>query len=40
MHSVVGYRALAVDYSENGRYGNNGIDYLQHGPVIGVKFNW
>lgn len=40
MHSIVGYRALAVDYSENGRYGKNGIDYLQHGPVIGVKFNW
>ena len=40
MHSVVGYRALAVDYSENGRYGRNGIDYLQHGPVIGAKFNW
>lgn len=40
MHSVVGYRALAVDYSETGAHGKNGIDYLQHGPVLGAKFNW
>jgi hypothetical protein len=40
MHSIVGYRALAVDYSENGRFGKNGIDYLQHGPLLGAKFNW
>jgi hypothetical protein len=40
MHSVVGYRALAVDYSESGAHGKNGIDYVQHGPVIGAKFNW
>jgi hypothetical protein len=40
MHSVVGYRALAVDYSENGAHGKNGIDYIQHGPVLGAKFNW
>jgi hypothetical protein len=29
MHSVVGYRALAVDYSETGAHGKNGIDYLR-----------
>ena len=40
MRSVIGYRALSVDYSENGRYGKNGIDWIQHGPVLGVKFNW
>jgi hypothetical protein len=40
MHSVIGYRALAVDYSETGAHGKNGIDYLQHGPVLGAKFNW
>ena len=39
-HSVVGYRALAVDYSENGRFGKNGLDAVQHGPVLGVRFNW
>ena len=40
MHSVVGYRALSVDYSESGVHGENGVDYIQHGPVLGAKFNW
>ena len=26
LRTVVGYRALAVDYSENGRFGKNGLD--------------
>jgi len=39
-HSVIGYRALAVDYSENGKFGKNGLDFVQHGPVLGVKFSW
>ena len=38
--SVVGYRALAVDFSEESRFGRNGVDFVQHGPVIGVKFRW
>lgn len=40
MRSVVGYRALSVDYSENGRHGRNGIDWIQHGPLLGVNFSW
>ena len=40
MRSVVGYRALSVDYSETGKHGKNGIDWVQHGPLIGVKFGW
>jgi hypothetical protein len=40
LHAVIGYRALAVDYSERGRYGKDGLDAVQHGPVIGVTFNW
>jgi hypothetical protein len=40
LHAVVGYRALAVDFSENGRFGKNGLDVVQHGPVMGVTFNW
>lgn len=40
MHAVVGYRALAVDYSESGRFGKNGLDVVQHGPVIGASFRW
>ena len=40
MHTVIGYRALAVDYSENGRYGKNGLDIVQHGPVMGVTLSW
>ena len=35
-----GYRALAVDYSDRGRFGRNGLDMVQHGPVMGVTFNW
>jgi hypothetical protein len=40
MRSVVGYRALSVDYSENGKFGKNGIDWIQHGPLLGAKFSW
>jgi hypothetical protein len=40
MRTVLGYRALSVDYSENGRYGKNGLDWIQHGPVVGVTFRW
>ena len=39
-HIVVGYRALAVDYSEKGRHGTNALDVVQHGPIIGVNFRW
>ena len=38
--TVIGYRALAVDFSENGRFGKNGVDDVQHGPVMGVRFRW
>jgi hypothetical protein len=38
--AVIGYRALAVDYSENGRFGKNGLDFIQHGPVMGVSLRW
>jgi hypothetical protein len=40
LHTVIGYRALAVDFSENGRFGKNALDVVQHGPVMGVTFNW
>ena len=39
-HSVVGYRALAVGYSELGRFGKNGLDVVEHGPGPGVRFHW
>ena len=35
--TVIGYRALAVDYSENGQFGRNDLDFVEHGPVMGVK---
>ncbi len=40
LHTVVGYRALAVDYRENGRFGENGVDLVQHGPVAGIALRW
>jgi hypothetical protein len=39
-HALIGYRALAVDYSESGPFGQNGIDAVLHGPVMGAKFTW
>ena len=40
LRTVLGYRALAVDYSENGRFGKNGLDLIQHGPVMGISLRW
>ncbi len=40
MRSVVGYRALSVDYHQDGAHGRNGLDWIQHGPVLGVAFRW
>ena len=40
LHAVIGYRALSLDYSETGRFEKNGLDFVQHGPVMGVTFNW
>ena len=40
MRSVIGYRALSVDYSQNGAHGRSGLDWIQHGPVLGVAFRW
>jgi hypothetical protein len=40
LHTVIGYRALAVDYSENGPFGENALDLVQHGPLLGVNFRW
>jgi len=40
LHLVLGYRALAVDFSEEGRFGKNALDVVQHGPLMGLTFNW
>jgi hypothetical protein len=40
LHTVIGYRALAVDYSETGRHGKDGLDFVQHGPVMGITLTW
>jgi hypothetical protein len=40
LRTVIGYRALAVDFSENGRFGKNGIDWVEHGPIMGVTLRW
>jgi hypothetical protein len=40
LRADIGYRALYVDYSENGKFGENGLNVVQHGPVMGVTFNW
>ena len=39
LHGVVGYRALAVDYTQDGPNKNN-LDLILHGPVIGLSFRW
>ena len=40
INTVVGYRALAVDYSENGAFGDNGMDLIEHGPIVGLNLRW
>jgi hypothetical protein len=40
LHTVIGYRALAVDFSEDGRFGKNALDVVQHGPLMGVSIRW
>ena len=39
-YTCIGYRALAVDFSEDGRFGEMALDLVQHRPVMGVTFNW
>jgi hypothetical protein len=41
LHGIIGYRALAVDYSQdNGANRNNNLDLILHGPVVGLSFRW
>jgi hypothetical protein len=40
LHGIVGYRALAVDYSQDGAAGKNNLDLILHGPVVGLSFRW
>ena len=40
MRSVVGFRALSVDYSQIGAHGRSGLDWIQRGPILGVAFRW
>jgi hypothetical protein len=40
LYGVVGYRALAVDYSQNDRGFKNNLDLILHGPVAGLSFRW
>jgi len=40
LHGLVGYRALAVDYSQDGAANKNSVDLILHGPVIGLSFRW
>lgn len=37
---LIGYRALAVDYSEKSPFGRNTLDAAEHGPIAGVKIRW
>ena len=39
LHGVVGYRALAVDYTQDSPNKNN-LDLILHGPVVGLSFRW
>jgi hypothetical protein len=40
LHGLVGYRALAVDYSQDSAPSKNSIDLILHGPVVGLSFRW
>ena len=40
LHAVIGYRALSVDFSDGGPHGKNGLDFVEHGPLLGATFRW
>jgi hypothetical protein len=40
LHGVIGYRALAVDYSQDDGPNKNSLDLILHGPVVGLSFRW
>ena len=40
LHGLVGYRALAVDYSQDSGANRNNLDLILHGPVVGLSFRW
>jgi len=40
LNTIVGYRSLAVDHRENGPFGENGLDLIEHGPILGVNLRW
>src|SRR5262245_733759 len=40
LRGVVGYRALAVDYSQDNAGFKNSLDLVLHGPVVGLSFRW
>jgi hypothetical protein len=40
LHGVIGYRALAVDYSQDSEANKNSLDLILHGPVVGLSFRW
>jgi len=39
-HGLVGYRALAVDYTQDSGANKNNLDLILHGPVVGLSFRW
>ena len=39
LHGLVGYRALSIDYTQDGPSKNN-LDLVLHGPVAGLSFRW
>jgi hypothetical protein len=40
LHGLVGYRALAVDYTQDSGASKNSVDLILHGPVVGLSFRW
>ena len=40
LHAVIGYRALSVHFSETGVHGKSGLDFVEHGPILGATFRW
>ena len=40
LHGLVGYRALAVDYTQDSGTNKSNLDLILHGPVVGLSFRW
>lgn len=40
LNNYIGYRAISIDYEEGSGNRTIGLDFITHGPVVGLTFKW